>query len=359
MLTSQYPGSRHCIKPVLNYLLSIFPYFLLLHILVTFTSSILPCLSFPKDCLTQDRLAHSTRFYAQTTIGILSLHQRAATKGNPPDAFPHNLTSYLHFAMSDPREVTSEVPPNRALPPLLMEDLPPSLQSLINRHPPHAIQSADNTTWTVSEVSSPAEETTSAVSVECGTESVTESVAPATSVSNDLSTAEVESLVDSYIAGRTSDFWKDLTFGNDFQTDEPELESWDKRMEQLSYDKDRLEERLKKLRETILACGGTRDQLWRQCRSLRQTIKSLCEARYGIQSMGGRSCKKLDDGLTSGMIQVNGTGHPIYLDQNHATGIKPHQVRGVSFLFRQIVQEKLPSGALLAHEMGLGKTFQV
>ena len=42
-----------------------------------------------------------------------------------------------------------------------------------------------------------------------------------------------------------------------------------------------------------------------------------------------------------------------------AEHLKPHQVRGIRFLWAELVQSNRNVGALLAHTMGLGKTFQV
>jgi len=50
----------------------------------------------------------------------------------------------------------------------------------------------------------------------------------------------------------------------------------------------------------------------------------------------------------------------IYVNQQIARHIKPHQVEGVRFLWNQIVgDENERQGCLLAHTMGLGKTMQV
>ncbi|CAG7915455.1 unnamed protein product [Penicillium olsonii] len=56
---------------------------------------------------------------------------------------------------------------------------------------------------------------------------------------------------------------------------------------------------------------------------------------------------------------VNAAGTPIILDSTHHGVLRPHQLSGVRFLWREIVQETQPGGALLAHEMGLGKTLQM
>lgn len=50
----------------------------------------------------------------------------------------------------------------------------------------------------------------------------------------------------------------------------------------------------------------------------------------------------------------------IYLHPRIGHKIKPHQLEGVQFLWREIVQNRTSrQGCLLAHDMGLGKTMQV
>lgn len=49
----------------------------------------------------------------------------------------------------------------------------------------------------------------------------------------------------------------------------------------------------------------------------------------------------------------------IQLDPHIGRWIQSHQLRGVRFMFREIVENKRPEGCLLAHTMGLGKTMQV
>ena len=52
--------------------------------------------------------------------------------------------------------------------------------------------------------------------------------------------------------------------------------------------------------------------------------------------------------------------HPIiYLDARIGRYVKSHQLDGIRFMFREIVENKHPGGCLLAHTMGLGKTMQV
>ncbi|OQE24891.1 hypothetical protein PENFLA_c009G02158 [Penicillium flavigenum] len=49
----------------------------------------------------------------------------------------------------------------------------------------------------------------------------------------------------------------------------------------------------------------------------------------------------------------------ICLDPHIAQYVKPHQLSGIRFMFREIVENKSEEGCLLAHTMGLGKTMQV
>ncbi|GAD91946.1 SNF2 family helicase/ATPase, putative [Paecilomyces variotii No. 5] len=49
----------------------------------------------------------------------------------------------------------------------------------------------------------------------------------------------------------------------------------------------------------------------------------------------------------------------VYLDPHIGRRIKPHQLRGVQFMWRELIQDEKHQGCLLAHTMGLGKTMQV
>lgn len=49
----------------------------------------------------------------------------------------------------------------------------------------------------------------------------------------------------------------------------------------------------------------------------------------------------------------------ICLDPYIAQYVKPHQLTGIQFMFREIIENKRQEGCLLAHTMGLGKTMQV
>ncbi|KAL2825636.1 P-loop containing nucleoside triphosphate hydrolase protein [Aspergillus cavernicola] len=49
----------------------------------------------------------------------------------------------------------------------------------------------------------------------------------------------------------------------------------------------------------------------------------------------------------------------IYLDSHIAQRVKPHQLSGIRFMWRELIEDKKQQGCLLAHTMGLGKTMQV
>ncbi|KAF7719589.1 Uncharacterized protein PECH_005486 [Penicillium ucsense] len=49
----------------------------------------------------------------------------------------------------------------------------------------------------------------------------------------------------------------------------------------------------------------------------------------------------------------------IYLDPHLGRFVKPHQLTGIQFMWRELIEAGNSQGCLLAHVMGLGKTFQV
>ncbi|KAJ6110071.1 hypothetical protein N7486_002306 [Penicillium sp. IBT 16267x] len=49
----------------------------------------------------------------------------------------------------------------------------------------------------------------------------------------------------------------------------------------------------------------------------------------------------------------------IYLNPSLGEFVKPHQLIGIQFMWRELCDTEKPQGCLLAHVMGLGKTFQV
>ncbi len=49
----------------------------------------------------------------------------------------------------------------------------------------------------------------------------------------------------------------------------------------------------------------------------------------------------------------------IYLHPHIGRHVRPHQLAGIQFMWREVIQDKRRQGCLLAHTMGLGKTMQV
>lgn len=49
----------------------------------------------------------------------------------------------------------------------------------------------------------------------------------------------------------------------------------------------------------------------------------------------------------------------IYLNPHIGQRVKPHQLKGIQFMWRELIEDKDRQGCLLAHTMGLGKTMQV
>src|SRR5437764_10494755 len=49
----------------------------------------------------------------------------------------------------------------------------------------------------------------------------------------------------------------------------------------------------------------------------------------------------------------------IFLHEHIGKRVKPHQVNGIQFMWREIIADPKQQGCLLAHTMGLGKTMQV
>ncbi|KAK5941758.1 hypothetical protein PMZ80_005709 [Knufia obscura] len=58
-------------------------------------------------------------------------------------------------------------------------------------------------------------------------------------------------------------------------------------------------------------------------------------------------------------IPINTEEPIIYLDQHIARRIKEHQITGIQFIWRELIEDQKHQGCLLAHTMGLGKTMQV
>lgn len=56
---------------------------------------------------------------------------------------------------------------------------------------------------------------------------------------------------------------------------------------------------------------------------------------------------------------INTTEPYVYLHPHIAQRVKPHQLKGIQFMWREIIEDTKQQGCILAHVMGLGKTMQV
>lgn len=83
---------------------------------------------------------------------------------------------------------------------------------------------------------------------------------------------------------------------------------------------------------------------------LRQTKTSALPERQQVEVVGEDT--KVEINLTRGKDEK-----AVFLPEFLAKLLKEHQIQGVRFMWRNLVQES--AGAVLAHAMGLGKTLQV
>ncbi|OCT54977.1 putative SNF2 family helicase/ATPase [Cladophialophora carrionii] len=65
------------------------------------------------------------------------------------------------------------------------------------------------------------------------------------------------------------------------------------------------------------------------------------------------------DGTTDSHVIINTEEPLIELHEHIAGRVKPHQVAGLQFMWREIIEDPKHQGCILAHTMGLGKTMQV
>lgn len=109
----------------------------------------------------------------------------------------------------------------------------------------------------------------------------------------------------------------------------------------------------RKRRRPVKEDAGARDKRNRQA-----NIESQIEQRYKEQQ---RRMQELDSQEKGVIVNL---GHEdqyadIMLHDLLAQRLKPHQVEGVQFMWRQLITIGENRGGLLAHTMGLGKTLQV
>lgn len=103
-----------------------------------------------------------------------------------------------------------------------------------------------------------------------------------------------------------------------------------------------------------IAAKASRDSVHRLVKARARRIQ-LEEAKW--KGKGG-SAPDLQ-----GKVQINvgkyANEDHIFIHPQLAEVLKPHQIKGIRFLWGELIQSGRGMGALLAHTMGLGKTFQV
>ena len=93
-----------------------------------------------------------------------------------------------------------------------------------------------------------------------------------------------------------------------------------------------------------------------------KTVQKDDQTRIKEQQMRRQLLADKMEGIqsnSSAQVMVNSVEPAVWLDAHIASRIKPHQIDGIQFLWREIVEDPRHQGCLLAHTMGLGKTMQV
>ncbi len=78
------------------------------------------------------------------------------------------------------------------------------------------------------------------------------------------------------------------------------------------------------------------------------------------RNMAERLAMMQPDSSDQSQVVIINTEEPlVQLHNNIASRIKPHQITGLQFLWRETIEDPKQQGCILAHTMGLGKTMQV
>ncbi|KAK5061606.1 hypothetical protein LTR84_008150 [Exophiala bonariae] len=93
----------------------------------------------------------------------------------------------------------------------------------------------------------------------------------------------------------------------------------------------------------------------KQQRSDQQRIEEQERRRIAVEKRVAQMPKAKGGSL----CPVNFTEPIVYLDPHIASRVKPHQLKGIQFMWREIIEDPKQQGCILAHTMGLGKTMQV
>jgi SNF2 family DNA or RNA helicase len=102
----------------------------------------------------------------------------------------------------------------------------------------------------------------------------------------------------------------------------------------------------------------------REVKQSQMAISSQIAGQQRVQEMEQRMASKKFQNIPGNMKDpasyVIGMEEPvIYLDPKIGGKVKPHQIDGIRFMWRELMTDKNKHGCLLAHTMGLGKTMQV
>ena len=102
-----------------------------------------------------------------------------------------------------------------------------------------------------------------------------------------------------------------------------------------------------------------RDEVARQKRRKAQERKDLSILKARELKDTSQQTKHVDE---AGDIPVNitksDTEDYIYLNKYLSSNVKHHQINGIRFMWRELLNDPTEQGCLLAHTMGLGKTMQ-
>ncbi|KAI9924460.1 hypothetical protein MW887_007087 [Aspergillus wentii] len=93
-------------------------------------------------------------------------------------------------------------------------------------------------------------------------------------------------------------------------------------------------------------------------------IQQSAQARVALQNTQRKNLEKKMESMgfdnDDPDLQAVSFEEPvIYLDRHIGRRVKPHQLNGIQFMWRELIQDEKRQGCLLAHTMGLGKTMQV
>ncbi|KAL1954663.1 hypothetical protein VTO42DRAFT_815 [Malbranchea cinnamomea] len=119
-------------------------------------------------------------------------------------------------------------------------------------------------------------------------------------------------------------------------------------------------ERRNLLAQFIPSPRRKRKRAVKQSREAMDTQRSAQRRVEQQEEMQKRLARKLGSMGFNGERQAVSFDEPvIYLHPSIGGRVKPHQLNGIQFMWRELIKDPKQQGCLLAHTMGLGKTMQV